>query len=239
MLHTHLSTIDILNDMEIEYATKEDELINMWRSDLAKPFSDFNRFESEVGLFTQASIQLANLLDPQSDHSLRQQLKKNCASVPQLLSAVVAYEVKTRSSERTLILMIEDIHTFGPAYAVTVAEGFTSNIVSNYSPSVQHVPFTAADIAAYLSNLSVTDSFKPPAQSKSEQKYKKKDNKSQSYCFIHGFGLGHGGHQCKVMIDGNGVLRDGYTYQMLLCTTPGATLIDSHGQARVAKNRST
>jgi hypothetical protein len=92
--------------------------------------------------------------------------------------------------------MIEDIHTFGPAYAVTVSEGFTSNITSNIIPLVQQAPFTASDIAAYLSSLSVTASVKPsPVQSKYEPRYKKKENKS-NYCFIHGFGLGHGGHQC-------------------------------------------
>jgi hypothetical protein len=61
------------------------------------------------------------------------------------------------------------------------------------------------------------------------------NNYNSNYCFEHGYGLTHSGHECKKMIDATGVLREGYTIQMVLCKKPGVKLVDGNGVARVYK----
>jgi hypothetical protein len=75
-LHTHLTMVEILNDMEREYSMRVDDLIESWKTDLNKNFTQYSSFDLEIGVFTSAYRQLALLNDPQSDHSLRQTLKK-------------------------------------------------------------------------------------------------------------------------------------------------------------------
>jgi putative hemolysin len=231
-LHTHLSIVAILNDMEREYGARVDDLIECWKLDLIKPFTAYSDFTTEIGAFTLASNQLMLLGDLQSDHSLRSQLKKNCRGVPQIMATITAYEAKTLPTDRTLALLISDIHVFGQAHATITASGFASNII------VSDVP-TISDLLAVIASLTASSVTKPlhplsvPVQSKLKKNMQ--SNYNSNYCFEHGYGLTHSGHECKKMIDATGGLREGYTIQMVLCKQPGVTLVDGNGVARVSR----
>jgi hypothetical protein len=228
--------------MEKEYSMRVDNLIEMWKFDLNKQFTQYALFDLEIGIFTSAYRQLAVLNDPQSDHALRQILKRNCQSVPQLKATILAYEARTVPSDRTLGLMINDIQVFGQAHAITVASGFAGQILSEES-------YTVPELLAIIANLTSATVRPPPSVAytnpivqnppTSVKKRSNMHNQPINYCFEHGYGITHSGHECKKMLDSGGALRSGYTIQMLLCKQPGITLIDANGVSKMSKVKAT
>jgi hypothetical protein len=141
------------------------------------------------------------LNDPQSDHSLRQTLKRNCQSVPQLKASIFAYEARTVPSDRTLLLMINDIQVFGQAHAITIAAGFAGKFSSEESCTISELLAVIANITSASARPpsvgSYTNPVLVPNATTSVKRRANIQNQALHYCFEHGFGTTHAGHECK------------------------------------------
>jgi putative hemolysin len=152
------------------------------------------------------------------------------------MATITAYEAKTLPTDRTLALLISDIHVFGQAHATITASGFASNIIVSDVPNI-------SDLLAVIASLTASSVKKPlhPSSVPVQSKLKKniQNNYNSNYCFEHGYGLTHSGHECKKMVDGGGSLRPGYTTQMILCKQPGIMLVDANGVMKTSKVKAT
>jgi hypothetical protein len=234
--------VEILNDMEREYSMRVDDLIESWKTDLNKNFTQYSSFDLEIGLFTSAYRQLALLNDPQSNHSLRQTFKKNCQNVPQIKATILSYEARTVPADRTLLTMINDIQVFGQAHAITIAAGFAGQVVSGESITISELLAVIANITSATARPPPEGAVTNPVLPKATTSLKRRSNiqnQGLHYCFEHGYGTTHSGHECKKMVDSGGSLRPGYTTQMILCKQPGIMLVDANGVMKTSKVKAT